>query len=183
MAKTELALPEVEERKVGSLYSRTDLLKAISDFLFEVMPEIGYPEHHRLTDIRIVLCAVCSVCAMYAQFGTKFPDDRPLLIVLVMAYFAVTGVVTLLDLYVIRDAMMCIELKDGTAASIEVSLPMFSSEVELKLTTSKRMESLKTDIGKWFDTDGYLNNEPFFKDLTGLLHRLESPKEESKKQL
>merc|ERR1719401_3379107 len=94
-------LPEIEEKKVGTLYARTDLVKAVSEYLIDALPRAEFEEDHFWTNIRIILCMVCCSFGLYAQFGTKkFPKDREILAVCVIGYFLVSGILALLDYFV-----------------------------------------------------------------------------------
>merc|ERR1712187_636879 len=76
MAPKVQELPEIEDKTEGSLYARVDLLKAISEYFNDALPQLGFDEDHTWMNVRILLSMVCWAFGCYAQFATKFPKDR-----------------------------------------------------------------------------------------------------------
>merc|ERR1719436_1713738 len=107
-------LPQIETKKVSNLYSKTDLIKCISEYLNDALPRVGYVEDHFWTNIRIILCIVCCAFGCYAQFGTKFPQDRPTLFLCVVGYFAFSGILAIIDYWFIVMSVMCVKINEGT---------------------------------------------------------------------
>merc|ERR1719213_675270 len=102
---------DIDEKKAGSLYAKTDLIKAMSEYLNDALPEVDHQEDHTYTNIRILLCMVCCAFGLYAQFGNKFPKDkhntdkdRLILAVCVMGYFVCSGVLTLFDYFIVKQS-------------------------------------------------------------------------------
>eukprot|EP00419_Tripos_fusus_P024332 CAMPEP_0172709104 /NCGR_PEP_ID=MMETSP1074-20121228/53387_1 /TAXON_ID=2916 /ORGANISM="Ceratium fusus, Strain PA161109" /LENGTH=183 /DNA_ID=CAMNT_0013532245 /DNA_START=71 /DNA_END=622 /DNA_ORIENTATION=+ len=183
MAK-DLELPPVDEKKVGSLYSKTDLMKVMSEYFNDALPRAGYVEDHFWINIRIMLCVACCGFGMYAQFGTKFPKDRHMLALCVAGYFIFSGVLALLDYWVISMSVMCIKVGEDSVF-VDVNLPAFSHEVTLSLRSRAKKVSQKDSIGKYFDTEGILRPANVFSDFTELLRKYElkdSGKENKKNQ-
>ncbi|CAE8633776.1 unnamed protein product, partial [Polarella glacialis] len=161
---TDMELPEMDDKKAAALYSRTDLLKAIAEFFSDALPRVGYVEDHFWTNIRIILCIVCCGCGVYAQFVLKFPQDRGMIGLCVLGYFAFTTLVALIDLFVMKAAVMCIKVNEKSVF-VDVNLPAFSSELTLSLRTRTRTVDHKIDVGKYFDSEGYLCQETLYADF------------------
>lgn len=161
-------VPVVEMSKVGALYSRTDLLKAFSEYFAEALPRAGYEEDHHWTNIRIILCTICCLFGLYAQFGAKFPRDRLVIACCVAAYFAFSGILTLMDLVVIKKSVTFVKLKEGSV-SVDVDVPMFSSEVEISLRSREKQVLKKASLGEYFDKDGFLDQEATFATFMSLV--------------
>eukprot|EP00933_Yihiella_yeosuensis_P075927 TRINITY_DN8548_c2_g1_i1.p1 TRINITY_DN8548_c2_g1~~TRINITY_DN8548_c2_g1_i1.p1 ORF type:complete len:185 (-),score=24.21 TRINITY_DN8548_c2_g1_i1:178-732(-) len=164
----ELELPECEERQVAALYSRTDLLKAFSEFFTDVCPRIGFAEDFFWMNIRIILCMICCGFGCYAQFVLKFPKDKFMMALCVVGYFAFSGILALIDLLVVKSAVTCIKI-NGDSVFVDVNMPMFSSEVTVSLRSGSRSIDHKSDVGKFFSSDGVLSDEALFKQFAALV--------------
>eukprot|EP00413_Alexandrium_margalefii_P016054 CAMPEP_0204529538 /NCGR_PEP_ID=MMETSP0661-20131031/10120_1 /ASSEMBLY_ACC=CAM_ASM_000606 /TAXON_ID=109239 /ORGANISM="Alexandrium margalefi, Strain AMGDE01CS-322" /LENGTH=182 /DNA_ID=CAMNT_0051535569 /DNA_START=144 /DNA_END=692 /DNA_ORIENTATION=+ len=163
-------LPELEEKRAASLYSKTDLLKVLADFFQDALPRVGFQEEHFWTNVRIILCIVCCSFGCYAQFGTKFPQDRPILAVCVAGYFAFSGILAIVDYWVINQSAMCISIA-GDSVFIDLGLPTFSEELTMTLRSKSRKVSCKNSVGKYFDTEGVLRQEKVYRDFTSLVEQ------------
>jgi len=171
MTKAE-ELPEFEPKKVPSLYSRTDVLKAISEFFNDVLPRMDYEEEHFWINIRIILCIVCCSFGAYAQFMTKFPQDTLVLGLCVAGYFAFSGILTLIDYKIIKTSVMCMRL-NGDAVFLDVTMPAFSHEVTLGLRSRNKQVTAKGSIASYFDCAGYLSSESLMSEFTALVSKYE----------
>jgi len=167
-------------KKLGSLYSKTDILKAVGEYCIDALPQVGYPEDHFWTNVRILLSMVCCAFGCWGQFGTKFPKDWVILAGCVAGYFVFAGVITVLDYIVVKQAVMCTKLSNGEIVFIDANLPMFSTEFTLTARGSSKKIDHKVDVTHYFDSDGVLRQEHLFNDLTQLLKKFES-KDNAKK--
>jgi len=93
---------------------------------------------------------------LYGQFGAKFPEDYWKIAVCVVAYFLLSGVVTLIDWFIVRDANFLI--RDNKSGEVFVGLKMKKGEshVTLRLRNETRDSEYKMDIDKLFDVEGTL---------------------------
>jgi hypothetical protein len=179
MTKTE-ELPDVEPKKVANLYSRTDILKAISEFFNDVLPRMDYEEEHFWVNIRIILCIVCCSFGAYAQFMTKFPKDSLILGLCVVGYFAFSGILALIDYQIIKTSVMCMRL-NGDAVFLDVTMPAFSHEVTFVLRSRKKQVEIKGSIASYFDLEGYLSSESLMSEFTALVSKYEKEAAPTKK--
>mmetsp|Transcript_67225 Transcript_67225/g.161083 ORF Transcript_67225/g.161083 Transcript_67225/m.161083 type:complete len:180 (+) Transcript_67225:84-623(+) len=178
---TKVELPQLEPKKVNNLYSKTDLVKAISEFLNDALPRVGYEEDHWWSNIRILICLVCCSFGLYAQFGTKFPQDRLALGACVIGYFSFSAILAVVDYCVIKQSVMCLKL-GGERVFVDICMPAFSPEVSLMLRSSDKKDSIKKSVDKYFDSDGYLRQEAVFSDFTSLTKSFEKIPKEKKTQ-
>merc|ERR1711937_691899 len=139
-------MPEIEEKAAISLYSRTDLLRVLGEYYYEALPRSGYQEEHFYTNIRIILCMLCCSFGAYAQFGTKFPQDRQTLMACVLAYFGVSIVLAIMDCYLMSAAVMCFKIGDQSVF-LDVNLPAFSDKLNIALRSGSRKESIDAEAG------------------------------------
>merc|ERR1711879_76368 len=185
MVKSMPELPQIEDKSVGSLYSKTDLLKAISEYLTDALPRVGFQEDFFWMNIRIILCIASCGFGFYAQFGTKFPKDFEVLILCVCGYFALSGLLALLDWIIFGASVMCVKIGDASVF-IDVKLESFTADMKITLRSrdTPRTESIDTTVAKYFDSDGYLRQENLFKDVMTLIRQFEKsefkPKENKK---
>ncbi|CAE7748826.1 unnamed protein product [Symbiodinium sp. CCMP2456] len=175
MASAEL--PDIDDKKAGSLYSKTDLLKAANEFFNDALPRIGFQEDHFWTNIRIMLCVACCAFGCYAQFVLKFPKDRLMIGVCVAGYFFFTGLVTLIDMLVIKTSVICIKVS-GQTVFVDVTMQPFSHEMTIGLRNHIGLKkdtpiSHKTSVGEYFDSDGYLGQEEILAAFMKLVKRFE----------
>merc|ERR1719210_1129978 len=122
--------------------------------------------------MRIIVCIVCCAFGCYAQFMTKFPQDRSVLALCVCGYFAFSGILALIDYYFISFSVMCIKVNDKTVF-IDVNIPTFSSEVTLTLRGREKKVSHKTSAGNYFDSKGFLRQEKLYGDFNMLMKKFE----------
>ena len=172
-----MELPEIDDKKAGNLYSKTDLLKATSEFFNDALPRMGFQEDHFWTNIRIILCMICCSFGCYAQFVLKFPKDRLYIGGCVAGYFLFSGLVALIDMLVIKTSVICLKLS-GETVFVDVTMLPFSQEMEIGLRTrigpKKKAEvSYKTSVGHYFDSDGYLGQEQILGEFLKLVKKFE----------
>mmetsp|Transcript_145402 Transcript_145402/g.253754 ORF Transcript_145402/g.253754 Transcript_145402/m.253754 type:complete len:182 (-) Transcript_145402:89-634(-) len=175
MGKNEL--PEIEERTCGSLYSRTDLLKVMSEYLNDALPRVDYEEDHFFTNIRIALSMVCCGFGCYAQFGAKFPRDRYILGACVIGYFIFSGILGLFDYYIMKQSVICIKAKDSSVF-VDLNLPVFSDEITMSLRPSSKNSGIqpvehKCSVARYFDSEKQLSQQNLFGDFTKLMEKYE----------
>lgn len=179
MTKTE-ELPDVEPKKVSNLYSRTDVLKAISEFFSDVLPRMDYEEEHFWVNIRIIICIVCCSFGAYAQFMTKFPKDTFILGLCVAGYFVFSGVLTLIDYMVSKTSVMCLKL-NGDAVFFDITMAAFSHEIKFGLRSRKKEVTVTGSIASYFDVEGYMASEVLMSEFTALVSKYEKEAATTKK--
>mmetsp|Transcript_18965 Transcript_18965/g.28512 ORF Transcript_18965/g.28512 Transcript_18965/m.28512 type:complete len:181 (-) Transcript_18965:90-632(-) len=168
MAPTLADRPDLDDKAAGNLYSKTDLIKVLAEYYNDVLPQCGYEEDHLWTNIRILLCLICCSFGLYAQFGTKFPDDKQILGLCVLAYFFMSAVLAAVDFFVMALSVMSVKIK-GETVFLDLDLPNFDSKMTLTLRSKTRSETVTSDVAGYFDSNGLLCQEAVFKDLVELL--------------
>eukprot|EP00931_Biecheleriopsis_adriatica_P046876 TRINITY_DN2696_c0_g1_i3.p1 TRINITY_DN2696_c0_g1~~TRINITY_DN2696_c0_g1_i3.p1 ORF type:complete len:219 (-),score=46.36 TRINITY_DN2696_c0_g1_i3:224-787(-) len=172
MAMVDMELPEMEDRKVGDLYSKTDILKYMGEFFNDALPRMGLQEDHFWTNIRIILTMGCCGMGLYAQFGLNYKKDRYYMMATLAGYYIFTGLVALIDYFAIKKSVICIKVADESAF-LDVIMESFSSEVTIALRSKARTVSHKTSVGNYFDKEGYLCQEELHADFVALVKRFE----------
>ncbi|CAE7908036.1 unnamed protein product [Symbiodinium sp. KB8] len=138
---------------------------------------MGFQEDHFWTNIRIMLCVACCAFGCYAQFVLKFPKDRLMIGVCIAGYFFFTGLVTLIDMLVIKTSVICIKVS-GQTVFVDVTMQPFSHEMTIGLRNHIGLKkdtpiSHKTSVGEYFDSDGYLGQEEILAAFMKLVKRFE----------
>jgi hypothetical protein len=84
---------------------------------------MGYEERHTVTDVKILLGAVCIAFALYAQFHpAKFPDNWNVLAACVVGYFTFNSILTLYTTFIERGTIIFTKPRPGAGASSDVGL-------------------------------------------------------------
>mmetsp|Transcript_7796 Transcript_7796/g.21370 ORF Transcript_7796/g.21370 Transcript_7796/m.21370 type:complete len:176 (-) Transcript_7796:124-651(-) len=172
---TKLACPQVEPKKAASLYSKTDLVKAITEWCTDALPLAGYEELHFWGNIRILLGFIGVSFGLYGQFGVKFPRDIVGLALCVVGYWITSGLMTLLDFFIMKSSVIRVKVGNETVF-VDALIPSFSSDLTLTVRTLSKSASFKTEVGRYFDSDGYLRGEALFADIVKLEKELFSKK-------
>merc|ERR1719499_954092 len=160
--------PEMEPKEAKNIYARTDLLKSLSEYVSEALPLAGFEEVQWWSNVRIFLCVVCCSLGCWAQFGTKFPEDRMILAVCVAGYFVGSGIISAIDYFVISHSVVCIKI-GSESVFVDINLPVANEEVTLSLRSGRRTEMIKKSIGQYFHSDGILSEENLFGDVCSLV--------------
>eukprot|EP00929_Paragymnodinium_shiwhaense_P015977 TRINITY_DN124076_c0_g1_i1.p1 TRINITY_DN124076_c0_g1~~TRINITY_DN124076_c0_g1_i1.p1 ORF type:complete len:191 (+),score=48.25 TRINITY_DN124076_c0_g1_i1:102-674(+) len=168
--------PEIDDKYVGSLYSRVDLVKILGEYINDALTAENYAEDHFWMNWRILLCTLCCGFGCYVQFGVKFPDDRWIIGAGVAAYFICSGILTLLDMFIIKGSVMCIKIADDSVM-IDVELPPFTPKLKLNLRSKTKTVTHETTVAKYFDTTGLLRQENLFADLMSLIEKYQAAPE------
>eukprot|EP00411_Alexandrium_monilatum_P099339 CAMPEP_0175797780 /NCGR_PEP_ID=MMETSP0097-20121207/85642_1 /TAXON_ID=311494 /ORGANISM="Alexandrium monilatum, Strain CCMP3105" /LENGTH=175 /DNA_ID=CAMNT_0017108977 /DNA_START=38 /DNA_END=564 /DNA_ORIENTATION=+ len=165
-------LPELEEKRVASLYSKTDILKVLADFFQDALPRVSTSGR-----ISASSCALCAApLAATHSSERKFPQDRHILALCVVGYFLFSGILALVDYMVVNQSAICITI-GGVPVFVDLNLPTFSEELTITLRSKERKVNHKTSIGKYFDTEGVLRQEHVFSDFNSLVDRYKGEKE------
>merc|ERR1719478_1798598 len=122
--------------------------------------------------MRILLCVACCGFGLYGQFGTKFPQDRMILGGCVVGYFLFSGILAVFDYFIVKSSVICIKIKDE-AVHVDLNMQPFDDALEISLRSNKRSEDFKSSVAKYFDSEGWLRQENFFRDVTDLITKFE----------
>lgn len=198
----EIVYDSPDINRTASLYSRTDLYKCMTDFLTEMLPDVGFVEDTKWTNVRLACTVLGTGIGLWSVARLKFPADKDLIFWSVIAFMVVFVVVAIIDMYVLGpDSFFSLQDKDGTPVYCGLSMDEFSSNVCWTIRGgSKNAEATQLEkcISHYFDADGYLVVENMFDDFCTALdthcghihivwenrpdYNLEDNKKESKKK-
>eukprot|EP00812_Abedinium_dasypus_P008539 NODE_2293_length_960_cov_280.321547.p1 GENE.NODE_2293_length_960_cov_280.321547~~NODE_2293_length_960_cov_280.321547.p1 ORF type:complete len:221 (+),score=77.71 NODE_2293_length_960_cov_280.321547:3-665(+) len=147
---------EVDEKRVGNLYSKTDILKAMAEYYSDALPK-HFEERHLWSYVRIGLCFCACLFGCYAQFVAKW-QDRLVLVICVIGYFLFNCIATVLEYAVMKNSVMSLTI-DGAPVFLDLDMKSFSKYLILSLRKAKRIATRSTDVATLFDSDGVLCQE------------------------
>jgi len=165
--------PEIEPKKVGSLYASTDLLKVLAEYINDCLPRVGFEEDHFWTNIRIIFCIISCSFGMYAQFVAKFPTDRMIIMLCVVGYFSFSGLLGLMDYLVIKESIMHIQI-NNELVYVDCGVEPFSTACHISLRSATKLVKHSDQVTKYFDSEGFLVQENLFKDVMALITKFEA---------
>ena len=130
----------------------SSLPTAHTDSSVQAFEDQGFPEDHRLSNLKLALGFIACVLALVAQFWpnpfkpTPFPESRPLLLVCCVTYFAISfGLQAITSLYEKDAILFTLEpsqtspwwsaMKDHRV-KVSTTLPRFSVSVPLAAPAS-----------------------------------------------
>jgi len=172
--KPELAIPvNCEERIASNVYSGFDVYKALSGYLEEALPKAGFQLDYTISNIRIALLTIGVASGLYAHFGNKFPKDQLWIAFYAIFYFAMTGIVYLIDFFVVKSS--CLAFTDKSTSSrvfLDVDRPTTDCTVTLRLRSPTVAVSSTIPLGKFFNSDGSVEQKAVFTDFQNLYRQL-----------
>lgn len=65
---------DVEEKVAVNLYSTHDILRSMTEFYEEALPQVGQAVTQKWSNIKLALMFVACSAGLYGQFGAKFPQ-------------------------------------------------------------------------------------------------------------
>ena len=145
----------VEDKIAPNLYSTHDILKAMTEFYEEALPQTGHSVSHKWFNIRLFLLFLACSAGLYGQFGAKFPIDYWLIAACVSGYFCFSGMVTLVDYFVIQGSSFVVKDKTGDVF-VKLAMNKGESHVTMSLRRGVESQDFKVNIDKLFDVEGNL---------------------------
>eukprot|EP00927_Polykrikos_kofoidii_P007123 TRINITY_DN128_c0_g2_i1.p1 TRINITY_DN128_c0_g2~~TRINITY_DN128_c0_g2_i1.p1 ORF type:complete len:182 (-),score=32.60 TRINITY_DN128_c0_g2_i1:205-750(-) len=165
--------PDIEEKSVGSLYSKVDILKVVGEYISDSLVAIDYEEDHFWTNIRMFLCALSCAFGAYGQLGTKFPDDKHAISLCVVGYFLTSAIVAVVDFLVVKTSVLCVRV-GSESVFVDLDMPSFSEQLTITLRSRTNQVSMTKSVADYFDTDHILRAEHVFRDIMSLMKKYEA---------
>lgn len=174
---------EVEVCKVDK-WNGTAIKNALDDAVRIIFTKnLGYEENHNLIDRRLVLCSVAclfAVAALIYDYLKPFPESKGVLLICVVAYFAMMSLLTLYTTMVEKNHFLVTNQKDPAGVDpsdtwcCDSFMKRFDDEYNLVLqfesgtTKEMRESSITKSVGAWFDENGLLLQDLFQADVRKL---------------
>ena len=130
--------------------------------------------------------------ALYGQFGAKFPTyvfrashsyisprDKLVLAACVLTYFALSGIVSLLDYTVLRKTSLVVRDKDGDI-HVGVGMKKGQSHAWMSFRRGAKEEEFKVELDKLFEVEGVLLQTPTLNVFEANLSAFLSKKDKKK---
>ena len=172
--KPELQIPTgCEERKAGNLYSSFDVYKALTGYLEEAVPKAGFELSQLISNIRILLMTTACSGALYAHFGCKFPKDQLWIALFAVLYFIQSGTVVLIDYFIVKSScLVFIDKQTSERVFLDVDRPYTDNTVTIRLRTKGAAVSSTQSMGKYFNSDGTVEQKATFTEFLNLYRQL-----------
>lgn len=136
---------------------------------------------------------VACAAALYGQFEAKFPkyapylsihfhislSDKIALAACVLTYFALSGVVTLLDYTVLKKTSFIVKEKDGDV-HVGVRMDKGDSHALMSFRRGTQAQEFKVEIEKLFDVEGVLLQTPTLNVFEANLNTFLSKKDKKR---
>ncbi|XP_033099787.1 probable signal peptidase complex subunit 2 [Anneissia japonica] len=169
---------------------------SLDDAVRKIMKEkYKYEENFKLVDIRLVICTVSCIFAMFAlawDYFYPFPESCTVLFICVVSYFIMMGILTFYTAYIEKSHFLVTHEKDQAGIDpdnvwvVDSCLKrfddMYTLEIHFTNGTSKveRESSLTKSVSSWFDESGTLQLELFEKDVQSLHDNISSLEKKEK---
>lgn len=140
-----------------------------------------FEEDYRWGNAKLLIMALASAAALVAQFApVPFPDNRALLGVCVVIYFALSGVLQYIVTFLDKDILYSGKLSGSAAggsqapgspvAVLRTKLPRASQNysVILEFPRGTEVASLQHSVGRYFDSTGALAMASLSRDVKAL---------------
>nr|CAG4648948.1 EOG090X0FS4 [Polyphemus pediculus] len=148
---------------------------ALDDAVKEVLiDKFNYAENFALVDGRLAICTIAVSVAGFAllwDYLHPFPESRIVLLICVLAYFAMMGVLTLYTTYKEKGIFVSLYQKDPNGQDSKIALDAssllkkYDDQYELVFsyqdgrTKKSREVKSKRSVSQYFDEDGVLMME------------------------
>eukprot|EP00922_Rhytidocystis_sp_ex-Travisia-forbesii_P019532 GHVS01028891.1.p1 GENE.GHVS01028891.1~~GHVS01028891.1.p1 ORF type:complete len:194 (+),score=21.40 GHVS01028891.1:232-813(+) len=177
-------LPDYEARKVVNLYSESELVRNLADYISDVLLSMGNIEDYTFTNIRIVLTGICCLLALYATVGVGFPDGVTQLKITVASFFTVLLVLFAIEATTVKSAIIAIRTPNRERLFLDGRLDRTDGQFVLGIRRNNEGIELSNSlyIGLLFDVDGMMQTDAVFKLVHKLMLDFESGKRDDKKQ-
>eukprot|EP00922_Rhytidocystis_sp_ex-Travisia-forbesii_P071088 GHVS01106088.1.p1 GENE.GHVS01106088.1~~GHVS01106088.1.p1 ORF type:complete len:190 (-),score=28.19 GHVS01106088.1:17-586(-) len=154
-------LPDYEARKVVNLYSESELVRNLADYISDVLLSMGNIEDYTFTNIRIVLTGICCLLALYATVGVSFPDGVTQLKITVASFFTVLLVLFAIEATTVKAAIIAIRTPNGERLFLDGRLDRSDGQFVLGIRRNNDGIELSNSlyIGLLFDADGLNTNK------------------------
>lgn len=161
------------------------LKNTLDDYCKTVLiDKYDYKECHRLMDMRLAICTAAVGCALFAllyDYLHPFPSSTFVLTVCSASYFVLMGILTLYTSFVEKGIFLVAKNVDKAGVdptqvlTVSSCLKRFDDKYSLcfEYNNGKKGARIQTatmekSVASWFDTEGYLVQEAFEKDVSAL---------------
>jgi signal peptidase complex subunit 2 len=164
--------------------------QTLDEAVAKLCEELGYEENYKWQNIKLMFMTFACVCACAAQFAPlPFPESRWLLGSCCGTYFLCSGILQVIISFIEDDTFVFLHSKDGSGRGIRLrsNLPRFSEfyTITWEYEDSSAAKNEKTkkgfvektsgtwSIGKYFDVEGYFDEDGFMDACQEIVHKFE----------
>eukprot|EP00920_Eleutheroschizon_duboscqi_P035219 GHVT01084854.1.p1 GENE.GHVT01084854.1~~GHVT01084854.1.p1 ORF type:complete len:220 (+),score=31.58 GHVT01084854.1:311-970(+) len=165
-------LPEYESRKCANLYSETETLRNIADYISDCVVILGYEEDFFFTNIRIAITGAAFATGAFACARVAFPEELRLLTFCVVLFGALLAILFAIESIFVRFAVIALKGPNRERIFLEGQLERSTSTFQLRLRSGAIVVEHEESVGRYFDEEGYLMTDNLFADLLEMLQEL-----------
>jgi len=163
-------LPEYEERRCLNLYSESELLRSVAEYINDCMLALGYEEDTTFTNARLGVTGLACAIALVASVALKFPQHAFYLGIAVALFFSLLFLLFLMDLIIVKNSIMVVKDRKNGRFFIDAHIERWTGDVALSIRTADGVFPNRTSVGNHFDEDGFFVTRSIFSQLKSVLN-------------
>ena len=164
-----LPLPTVEQTFTAkNPLSNVDVQKALHEYLDAALSASDKLKVSMwLSNVRLLLMFSACAGGLYAQFGCKFQKDNAWIAFFAVMYFVQSGVVQLIDWFVMKKAVGVILVNDRRVF-VDAEAPTADNNVTFRLRSEICSVESRKSVGQFFFDDGRLAQAAVWQEISDL---------------
>ncbi|KAL8275379.1 hypothetical protein Esti_000701 [Eimeria stiedai] len=168
---TEVQLPR---RKCANLYSEPELARNLCEYVLDCACHLGYDRDTFYSNIRIALSVLATAVGIVASVWLPYPDYKGWLMLAVIIFFSVVLALFLLDVFVMQGAATCVRDSKKRPIFIGVGIDTKKATAAFSVRRGEAQLSHSIQLGKCFDTEGFLMIDAVYLAIQSLFANFES---------
>eukprot|EP00921_Rhytidocystis_pertsovi_P003779 GHVQ01006559.1.p1 GENE.GHVQ01006559.1~~GHVQ01006559.1.p1 ORF type:complete len:233 (+),score=38.53 GHVQ01006559.1:132-830(+) len=162
-------MPDYERRRVINLYSETEIVRNVADYVSDCLMAMGYEEDHFYTNVRIAITGLACAVALYATIWIPFPHEANKLRWFVVLFFGLLSALFLVEASCVKNAIISVKDKYGKAMFIDGYMSKMDGQFVLAARQGSKNTTNAAYVGTFFDSDGFLVTDCVYSELRKLL--------------
>ncbi|KAL8438447.1 hypothetical protein Efla_002197 [Eimeria flavescens] len=178
---------ELPRRRCTNLYSEPELARNLCEYVIGCACHLGYNRDTFYSNIRIALSLLATAIGIFASVWLPYPEYKGLLLLAVVMFFSLMLALFLIDVFVMQGAATCVRDSNGKPVFIGVGIDTKKAVAVFSVRRDEAQLSQSIQLGKCFDTQGFLMIDNVFAAIKSLFASFENgvtddSKQEGKKQ-
>eukprot|EP00070_Physeter_catodon_P048523 XP_028355417.1 uncharacterized protein LOC114487724 isoform X2 [Physeter catodon] len=168
-----LSSPPEPAGRCTNLYSETELLRLLGDYTADCVTFLGYKEDRFFSNLRLGLASLACCIAAYGCFFLPPLADPRVLRLCIVAFFGTLLLLLVVESIYVKNAIACFKNKEGKSFFIDSHLDRRTKDLTLAIRQNKNSLSVYSNVGKFFDSQGYLLIDTVYEHVCKLLQDFE----------
>ncbi|KAL8441119.1 hypothetical protein Emag_007455 [Eimeria magna] len=165
---------QLPRRKCANLYSEPELARNLCEYAVDCACHLGYERDTFYSNIRIALSVLATAIGVCASVSLPYPEYKELLLLAVIVFFSVMLALFLLDVFVMQGAATCVRDSKGRPVFIGIGTDTKKATAIFSLRREKAQLSDSIQLGKCFDTEGFLMIDTVYLAVQSLFANFEN---------